>query len=543
MLMISPVFSQVETIPADHPVYPFLKIMYMKGALRNYSDIILPLSKEKIVYYLTEVETRSYLLSESEREMLCRYQVKMGMISEKTASYFSKFPSGFAEDYKKYSEKHLYYYADSTASLNVDILGDLTYLYSEKLHDYSVLLNFGGQVYGSYSNFLGFLIEGVNGTQYNNREVAELDPRVKTSFTFNNTGINFFDNTQGYIRLKKDAVNLELGRERLLWGIGYINRMVLSDNPPLFDFFKFHIAYKSLRYDFLHAWLVQPFETINADTVTFRQKGSKYLAVSRLGINPIPDLELGISQMVIYANRSFEAAYLNPFLFWESAQRSLGDLDNSFLSVDARYKIINGMEASASMIWDDILFSVLFKGEFDRVNNRSTWKTGLIMTNPILPQNLDLKIEYQQIRPFTFSHPGIGESLTYTNNSYMLGTDVPPNSTVLRIECNYLLNGSTSVNFRYSHILHGKNIYDVNGNLIRNVGGNIFLTNGYNYSTLIAPLLDGILETTNQFTVSIQNEILYGIYLNIMYNYSSLISEDENLSHSSASMQLKLYFR
>ena len=139
MLMISPVFSQVETIPADHPVYPFLKIMYMKGALRNYSDIILPLSKEKIVYYLTEVETRSYLLSESEREMLCRYQVKMGMISEKTASYFSKFPSGFAEDYKKYSEKHLYYYADSTASLNVDILGDLTYLYSEKLHDYSVL--------------------------------------------------------------------------------------------------------------------------------------------------------------------------------------------------------------------------------------------------------------------------------------------------------------------------------------------------------------------------------------------------------------------
>ena len=135
--------------------------------------------------------------------------------------------------------------------VNIDFLGDLTYLYSEKLRDYSVLVNFGGQIYGSYSNFLGFLIEGVNGTQYNNREVAKLDPRVKTSFTFNNTGINFFDYTQGYIRLKKDDVNLELGRERLVWGIGYINRMVLSDNPPPFDFLKLHIAYKSLRYDFL----------------------------------------------------------------------------------------------------------------------------------------------------------------------------------------------------------------------------------------------------------------------------------------------------
>ena len=89
--------------------------------------------------------------------------------------------------------------------------------------------------------------------------------------------------------------------------------------------------------------------------------------------------------MIIYANRPFEAAYLNPFLFWESAQRSRGDLDNSFLSVDVRYKIMNGMEASASMIWDDILFSVLFKGEFDKVNNRSTWKTGMILTNPVCP--------------------------------------------------------------------------------------------------------------------------------------------------------------
>ncbi len=543
MLTILPVFAQVETIPADHPVYSFLKTMYMKGALRNYSDIILPLSKEKVIQYLAEVESRSYLLSESEKEILCRYQVKMGMGSEKPASYFSKISSSFAEGYKKYNEKHLYYYADSTASLYIDILGDVTYLYSEKLHDYSVLLNFGGQVYGSYSDFLGFLIEGVNGTQYHNRDVAELDPRVKTSFTFNNTGINFFDNTQGYIRLKKDDVNFELGRERLLWGIGYINRMVLSDNPPLFDFLKFHIAYKSLRYDFLHAWLVQPFETIDADTVTFRQKGSKYLAISRLGINPIPDLELGISQMIIYANRPFEAAYLNPFLFWESAQRSLGDLDNSFLSIDARYKILNGMEVSASMIWDDILFSVLFKGEFDRINNRSTWKTGLILTNPVMPQNLDLKIEYQQIRPFTFSHPGIGEALTYTNNSYLLGTDVPPNSTVFRAELNYLLNGNTSVKLRYSHILHGQNIYDVNGHLIKNVGGNILQTNGYDYNSLIAPLLDGILETTNTFTLSIQNEIFYGAYLNMMYNYSSSGSVDENLSHSSASMQLKLYFR
>ena len=539
------VFSQVETIPADHPVYPFLKNMYLKGALSKYSDIVLPLSKGTVINYLSEIEKSSYLLSASEKEFLCRMEVKMGMKNENPMSFVNHFPSGLIDGFRKYSEKHLYSFTDSTAKFYVDLIGDVSYLYSDIYHDYSILLNAGGQLYGTYSDWLGFLLEGSNGTQYHNRQVAELDPRVKTSFTFNETRINFFDHTQGYLRLQKDAVNFELGRERILWGIGYVDRMVLSDNPPLFDFLKFHISYKSLRYDFIHAWLVQPFKTVFIDSITgdVKQKGSKYLAISRLGITPIPDLEFGISQMIIYANRPFEAAYLNPFLFWESAQRSLGDLDNSFLSFDLRYKIFNGFETSGSMIWDDILFSALFKGEFDKINNRSTWKAGVILADPILPSNTDLKIEYQQVRPFTFSHPGIGESLTYTNNTYLLGTNLQPNSTAISSEFNYLLNGNINFKFRYSHILHGRNIYDENGNLIKNVGGNILETIGYDYNTLIAPLLDGILETTDQYSFFVRDEIQYGLYLNLIFNYSSTRAEGKSLSQSSAFIQFNLYFR
>jgi hypothetical protein len=518
--------------------------MFIKGALRNYDDIILPLSKSRIVNYLKEVEENSYLLTEPEKEFLCRMEVKIEAKNETPVSYFNDFPSGFINNYQKYNQKHLYYYGDSTANLNVDFLGDATYLYSDQYKDYSFLLNVGGQLYGSYSDWLGFLIEGSNGAQYHNRQVAELDPRVKTSYTFNHTGINFFDYTQGYIRFQKDAVSLQLGRERVLWGNGYINRMILSDNPPLFDFLKFNFTYKSLSYDFLHAWLVQPFVTIYVDSITgnIRQKGSKYLAISRLGINPFPELKLGISQMIIYANRPFEAAYLNPFLFWESAQRSLGDMDNSFLSIDARYKITDGVETSVSMIWDDILFSVLFNGEYDKVNNRSAWQAGVILTDPVLPANTTFKIEYLQIRPYTFSHPDIGESLTYTNNSYILGTNLQPNSTALSAEINYLFPCDWEIGVTYSHILHGNNYYDSNGNLIRNVGGNIF-ENLNLYDSDTAPLLDGDLEKIDEISMNIQNEILYGIYLNLIINSSFKKSESLTESQFSVYSQLRFYFR
>ncbi len=543
-LLYIPIFSQVETIPADHPVYPFLKNMFVKGVLENYDDVILPLSKQEVVKLLKRIESNSEMLTSSEREYLCKMEVKMGMKENLTSSYFNNFPVGFIDNYQKYSEKHLYAFRDSTAKLIIDLLGDITHIYSNKYKNYSLLLNLGGQIYGDYSDWLGFLIEGSNGTQFHNRQVAELDPRVKSSFTFNHTRINFFDYTQGYIRLQKDNIILQLGRERILWGTGLINKMILSDNPPIFDFLRFHIAYKSLRYDFIHGWLVQPYDSFYVDERTqyAKVKNSKYLAISRLGFSPITKLKFGISQMIIYANRPFEAAYLNPFLFWESAQRSLGDLDNSFLTFDARYKILNGLETSASIIFDDIKFSVLLKREFAKTSNRSAWQAGVMLTNPILPENLSFKIEYLQIRPYTFSHPDIGESLTYTNNSYILGVNLQPNSTALSSEINYVLNGDFEFGVKYSYILHGKNIYDKNGNLVKNVGGDIFINHNL-YDSETAPLLDGILETTNNVTLSIQDEILYGIYLNLKFNSS--FTKYENISSSNYSMltQLKFLFR
>ena len=543
-LTVSNVSAQVETIPADHQVYAFLKAMFVKGALKNYDDVILPLSKGTVAGYLKEIDSRRYLLTASEKELLCRMETKMGVRTKETASYFSYFPAGFIDQYKKYNEKHLYIYKDSSVTFNVDLLGDVSYIYSEKYNDYSVLLNAGGQFYGTYSDWLGFLLEGSNGTQYNNRQVAELDPRVKTSFTFNRTGLNFFDYTQGYIRLQKGDANLQLGRERVLWGSGYINRMILSDNPPLFDFIRFGIKYKSLSYDFLHAWLVQPFGTAHIDSITgdVSNKGSKYLAVSRLGFTPFSELKLGFSQMIIYANRPIEAAYLNPFLFWESAQRSLGDLDNSFLSFDVRYKPFNGGELSASIIFDDILFSALFKGDFDKVDNRSAWQAGIMLTDPVLPANSSIKIEYLQIRPYTFSHPDIGEALTYTNNSYMLGLNIQPNSTALSVEVNYLFPAQWEASVNFTHILHGNNIYDNKGNIIKNVGGNVF-ENLTIYDSRTAPLLDGELETTDNIQLQIRNEILYGIYLDLIFNSSYTKLSGISSSDYSVYSQLRFYFR
>ncbi len=491
--------------------------MYISGFLDDYDNIVLPLSRKQVEIALLNIQKRKSNLNQTDQFLLDNLRQKFGISdSSNVIGFFDSFPNKFLNNLIAASEKHLYFYHDSIVKFNIDPVFESKFIYSHDNQNTSTLLNFGGRIKGSYDDWLGFYVEAANGSVFGDRATAKLDKRIEQSYTFNNTKINYFDNTQGYIKFQKGIINLQLGRERIIWGAGQINKLILSDNPQIFDFVKFHLNYKSLSYEFLHGWLVMHPEFIKIYNDISKEKRSKYIAISRLGINPNYDLFLGVSQIIIYSNRPFEVAYLNPFLFWESAQRSMNDLDNSFLSFDGRYRIHNGLMLNASAIFDDINFSRLFKGEWNGHNNGFAWQTGITITDPLLFSNLVLDLEYLQLRPYIFSHPGYSESLTYTNNGYRLGVDLNPNSTLFSVKVSYNVNERLSLSFYFHHLLHGNNEYDSVGNRTRNVGGNIFEYYTINDSKF-ANLLDGVLETENRFQFGFDWELFNGIYLKLSW--------------------------
>ncbi len=510
--------------------------MQTRGIIENYNDVIIPLSRKKIINLLLEVEKNKSKLNEVDLEFLLRMEEKIfseQQLINTAINLFDDFPSSFPKNIIEDRRKHLYSFNDSLISFSIDPVLEYKFIYSGGNKNNSSLFNFGGVAKGSYNDWLGFYLKATNGIQFGSRGAAKLDQRVEQSFTFNNTEINNFDNTEGYLKFEKGIVNLQLGRERILWGAGYLNRIQLDNTPPLFDFIKFNIAYKTLSYSFLHGWLIHPRITYYVDSLEqdLHLKPSKYIAISRLNFRPITALNFGISQSVIYSNRPFELAYLNPFLFWESAQRSMNDLDNSFLTFDGRFLISNGIEINSSIMFDDINFKRLFKGEWAGSNNGSVWQAGGIFTEPIMPQNLIFRIEYMQVRPYTFSHPGGYEDLTYTSNGYLLGTNLQPNSTMLSAKIEFRFSSKISASVRYDYSIHGENIYDENGKLIQNVGGNVFQNLRY-YDPIFAYLLEGNREEKDMLTFNFIYELTYGIYFDFTYQrlyFSSAgISDNEN---------------
>lgn len=522
---------QNELISVNHPVNDLIRTLYYKSVIHNFDQTILPLHRKEILKILVEAKKNNSRISTIEMEEINHWIEIFSTDGKNISSLIKEMNFDLYEHFKEKRENYFYSSMDSSASFRLSPVLSLDYLKDKEANAF--LFMFGAAVLLDYEKF-GFMVVTRNGLQSGERKTAARDLRVKQSYTFNVTGLPNFDATTGYFYYASDFFKLAAGRERILWGNSAINPLLLGSESQQFDFIKYQFKWKTLSYDFLHAWLVQPYNSIFVDSIIgdVRNKGSKYVAMNRISFSPWDNLRIGGNQVIIYANRNVELAYLTPFLFWESAQRSMGDLDNSFLVLDVSYLPTAGINIYSSFLMDDIHFSYLTKDGGNYRQNRWAYQIGFNVTNPVIFQNIVLSSEYSVIRPYTLSHPGIGEALSYTNNSYPLGINMEPNSTLWSTKITYSPFPNGKVSLQFNNYLHGKNIYDSSGKLIENVGGSYFLsTTQYDDSTAV--LLDGELEVKNIIRLKFNYIISY--LWNFEFNF-------ENTTHNFRGKKIHDYF-
>jgi len=77
---------------------------------------------------------------------------------------------------------------------------------------------------------------------------------------------------------------------------------------------------------------------------------------------------------------------------------------------------------------------------------------------------------------------------------------------------------------RYDNIRHGNNIYDSNGILVRNVGGDAFQYFRWGDSRRTY-ILDGIRDVSNKISFNLEYEFILGFYLGFQYDYISFCKD------------------
>jgi len=546
-LMFSTVtFSQNLSVNSNHPVYDFLNQLRVKNILTKYDDVVLPLTRGEVYDELQKAKDSLHLLSESDKEKLNFF-----------LQYFPsarKVNNSFWGGDSLTLKQHFFSKDENFAYLNQDFLFSFTFApivttknillsNSNEKGLSSFLVTYGGAFSIEYDDWFACYLEAWNGFHAGDRTASKTDQRVNQSFSFNHTGLNYFDQTSGYVIVKKNIFKLQVGRERILWGVNRFDQSILNTTPQMFDFVKFDISYKQFSYKFLHGWLVQPTTLNYIDSLRYdvKNRSPKYIVTSRFGFQPFDNLSLGVGQTIIYGNRPVELAYLNPFLLWESAQRSLNDLDNSFLHFDARYRPLNGLEFNGTFTFDDINFNFLKKDKWNSAGNRIAWQFGFAATVPFLSERLMVFGDHVQIRPYTYSHPNGGEALTYTNNGFPLALDLQPNSAMTSIKVAYDFSSKLSSYFLLRQVIHGDNILDNDGNVIRNVGGSIFLSTRF-FDPQVVYFLDGKKVVNDSYKLNFRYMVSYNLNVVLEGNYIRVARANNTTTTFFSSLQVNYNF-
>jgi hypothetical protein len=532
LLLLPNVFPQVENVPLNHPVYTFLKEMKVKNIIPYISEDVPNLSRFQVKNYLKQVEKKLDELSNTERDLFNRYKTEFyEFIDPENTTYFfhpeKNFGTSLSETFSN-KVKYFYAYTEENANAFVEILGH--YYYGQQFEPYvnnAHLFDIGFRIHGTVFKHLGYNLSVIKGGSAGDRQVAELiEPRVLHSFKWveDSENIANYEFTEGYIKYYTEPaedmhLSIQLGREHKTVGYGYGSKLVLSgDNPPL-DFIEFDFNYGIVKFTSIHG------STVGDFSYDINERYTKYWAFNRLKLSFENLFDIGIGENIVYSGRGIDLGYLSPLGFYKFVEESNQDRDNGNLYFDLQTSFIPNLEFQATFFLDENILSNLQNLQIYK--NKTAYQVGAFWYEAFTLNNLSLILEYTKIRPFVYSHVNIQN--TYTAWGTNLGHPIGPNADEVFSRVAYNLTDWIRLSLDYHFIRRGENIYDNQGNLIKNVGGDLNITHGPNPENENAYFLDGIRFNNNIIQLGLRIEPIRDFVFDIIYNYD----QEKNLTEGS----------
>jgi len=222
-------------------------------------------------------------------------------------------------------------------------------------------------------------------------------------------GTDYFD-ARGYFTFNVTKyIDVTFGYDKNFIGNGH-RSLLLSDFGNNSLFLKLNTRIWKFNYQNLFM------ELQNADDrIGDRLIGKKYAAMHHLDINVTKWLNIGLFEGVVFGRTNrFDFGYLNPIIFYRSIEQQNGSFDNSIIGIDAKANLAGKLQLYGQFSLDEFLLSEIKQ-------NRGWWanKWGIQIGAKYIDafgiSNLDLQVEHNRVRPFTYSHRDSVANYTHYN--------------------------------------------------------------------------------------------------------------------------------
>ena len=227
--------------------------------------------------------------------------------------------------------------------------------------------------------------------------------------SFKNTGVDYFD-ARGYITFNAAKfIDFQFGYDRNFIGNGH-RSLFLSDFGTSNLFLKINTRIWKLNYQNLFMELM-PQYIKTSDTLLDR----KYAAMHHLSMNVTKWLNIGLFEGVIFGRRNhFDFQYLNPIIFYRHVEGTVGSPDNALAGIDFKANVAKKMQFYGQFLLDEFILSEIRSNPGSWVNKYGI-QAGMKYVDALGVKNLDLQFEFNEARPFTYSHYNIVANYTHYN--------------------------------------------------------------------------------------------------------------------------------
>lgn len=287
---------------------------------------------------------------------------------------------------------------------------------SESNSDEHLFLNTRGiSVRGAIANKIGFYAYATDNQERDPAYVRQWEQQRRsvpgTGFyqQFKQNGFDYFD-ARGYVTFTiAKYINAQFGYDKNFIGSGE-RSLFLSDFSAPNLFLKLNTRIWKLNYQNLFMELNSA-NRLNAD----QYLPKKYAVMHHLDLGITPWLNVGLFEAVVFGRENhFEFGYLNPVIFYRSVEQQSGSFDNALVGLDAKANVAKRFQFYGQFLLDEFSLKELRKGS-GWWANKIGYQLGAKYVDAFSIPHLDLQLESNRVRPFTYSHSDSVANYTHYN--------------------------------------------------------------------------------------------------------------------------------
>ena len=211
--------------------------------------------------------------------------------------------------------------------------------------------------------------------------------------------VDYFDFRGGISFNLVKYIHLQYAYDKLFIGNGY-RSLFVSDFSNDYLFMRLNTRLWKLKYEMIIAQTIQSVARVGRE-----MKPKNYMTIHHLSVQATKWLNIGLYENIMEDGKyGLQLSYLNPVIFYRAAEGNLGAAGKASVGLDFKANIMHTAQLYGQLLINEFRINDITNYRAGSFGNKQALQLGGKYINAFTIKNLDLQLEYNVIRPFTYTN-------------------------------------------------------------------------------------------------------------------------------------------